>query len=449
MRRLLLLTLALCYATLTFAQTPLASQKDTFKESGGKSTTATYADFHKKLSAFFKGSKALPNVSGLLNQLEPYLKKPLTDQDKIKVTKILNDLENLTEKDEKGQKVSILKTRVGLGSFVENLRTNLETEEAAMLDSDTTLADGTEVMPDTATHSAMDGVPFIVNKSSDSPWVWWVVSGISILAALGLGYLYWDEKKKRDHLERQMLNTSSQASQSFVKMQQLEKQVPQLITKIREYEKAIEEYERALKHSQEQGETERKRWLQEVQNLQASMTKPPVHETPATPNPPQAPEIPTVIPVLPVAEQQPEERPSAEEPTQEPLPEEPVPAESAAVEDVETNDRNPAEFYLSTPNKDGSFRDLRSAHFDPSQSLYHVRITGPYSAEFEFVNDPALVSEALRYPETFLDPVCEYGGGIQFGARSIETVAKGKLTKPDLESDRWELQYKAIIRFEN
>ncbi|PKK38088.1 hypothetical protein BWI96_03135 [Siphonobacter sp. SORGH_AS_0500] len=442
MRRLLLLTLALCYTTLAFAQTPLATQKDIFKEAGGKNTTATYGEFHKKLSTFFNGSKALPNVSGLLDQLKPYLQKPLDDQDKLKVEKILNDLENLTEKDAKGQKVSILQTRVALGSFVENLRNNLDGQDA-MMDSDTTLSDGTEVMPDTAAHAALDGVPFIVGKSQDSPWVWWIVSGVSILAAIGLGYLYWDEKKKRDHLERQMLNTSSQASQSFVKMQQLEKQVPQLISKIKEYEKALAEYDRALKESQERGENERKRWLQEVQNLQAAMTPPPVHPTPT---PPAFTSVPPVSPVPPVVEKQSEEIPPVIEPQQEPLPDEDPTLEETWAEDVR---KEPEAFYLSTPNKDGSFRDVRSVQFDPSQSLYHVRITSPYNAEFEFVNDPALVSEALRYPETFLDPVCEYGGGIEFGARNITTIQKGKLVKTDFDSDRWELQHKAIIRFEN
>lgn len=444
MRRLLLLTLALCYTTIAFAQTPLATQKDIFKEAGGKNTTATYGEFHQKLSGFFRGSKALPNVSGLLDQLKPYIQKPLSDQDKPKVSKILNDLENLTEKDPKtGKKTSILQTRVALGSFVENLRNNLDGQDA-MMDSDTALADGTEVMPDTAAHAALDGVPLMAGKSEDSPWIWWIVSGISVLAAIGLGYLYWDEKKKRDHLERQMLNTSSQASQSFVKMQQLEKQVPQLISKIKEYEKALQEYDRALKDSQERGENERKRWLQEVQNLQAAMTPPPVHPASATP-----PVLP-VLPVTPPTEQPAEERlPVVADPTQEPLPD--LPKEKPVVEETfaENSRKEPEAFYLSTPNKDGSFRDVRTVQFDPSQSLYHVRVTSPYSAEFEFVNDPALVSEALRYPETFLDPVCDYGGGIEFGARNIATVAKGKLVKTDLESDRWELQYKAIIRFEN
>ena len=72
----------------------------------------------------------------------------------------------------------------------------------------------------------------------------------------------------------------------------------------------------------------------------------------------------------------------------------------------------------------------------------------PFEAEFEFVNDPILVSEALRYPETFLDPVCDYGGGVQYGARHIHTIAKGRLLKTNIDADRWELQHKAIIRFE-
>ncbi|OZI08857.1 hypothetical protein BWI93_06375 [Siphonobacter sp. BAB-5385] len=428
MRRVIILVLCLFWTVSGFAQTALARKESTFQEAGGVNTKATYADFFKKLMDFFLDNKATPSVAAVLRQLEPYLSRPLTDQDKTKVNKILTELENLKEPDPKtGEKVSILKTRVALGSFVTNLRT--EIMESEVIDSgDTTVADGTEVMPDTVAQEALDGVPVLPTKSGDSPWIWWIISGVSILAAAGLGYLYLDEKKKRERIDRQMLNTSSQASQSYIKMQQLEKQVPQLIEKIKEYENALKEYDKALKEAQQKNDNERNRWLQEMQNLQAAAAKEP--EIVKEPEPVVVPSQPPQPPVAP----------APEEP--EPIPEPAAVPAPVTVGGLEV-------FYLSTPNKDGSFRDIRGAQFDPSQSLYQVRLTGPLDAEFEFVDDPGLVSEALRYPETFLDPVCDYGGGIEYGARRIITVAKGKLAKASVDSDRWELQYKAIIRFEN
>ncbi|SDM78824.1 hypothetical protein [Siphonobacter aquaeclarae] len=423
MKRILFFFAAMFSVLIAAAQNNLGSKQATFQSADG-SEKVTYAVFHQKMADFFKGRKDLPKVAGLLRQVEPYLKKNLSKDDQARLKKILKDIEDLKERDEKtGKQVSILQTRQALGSYVGHLREELAGVPADM-ESDSVTEDATQAVPDTAANAALDTAVPVTKDTRSSPWFWWVLSGLGIVAAGALGFLYVGEKKQREAAEAKLavLPIPPTPASSAIPLAELQKQVPQLIAKIKEYEKAIADHQRVLKEHQARWEADKKQYTQQIESLQTQLTE-------------AQQEAPSLIPAAPVAA--PEPPPAA---TPEPVTEE-QPAEEPAPEE-------PAEFYLSTPNKDGSFRDLRASRFDPSQSLYRVVQISPFEAEFEFVNDPILVSEALRYPETFLDPVCDYGGGIQYGARHILTIAKGRLLKTNIDADRWELQHKAIIRFE-
>ncbi|MFT4032571.1 MAG: hypothetical protein QM669_09130, partial [Siphonobacter sp.] len=310
-----------------------------------------------------------------------------------------------------GKMVSITQTRTALGSFVTNLKLEMQ-EEMVMNASDSMVADGTVITPDTAANLLEAGA---AAENTSGNLLLPILSGLSLAVAAVLGYLYWTERQKRKKLESEPVAVYKTGAND-VELKTLQAQVPQLIEKIKQYEKAIKEYERVQKENQANVEVERKNWLEKLQALEQASA-------------------------------------SVVLPGQSPAPIESVRTEIPKEEishDVVTEAKPPVqeEFYLATPNKDGSFRDIRTVEFDPSQSLYRVKLIGPMSAEFEFVDDPNLVSEALRYPETFLDPVCEYAGSLQFGSRSITTIKKGRLNKSPI-ADRWELMTKAIIRFES
>ena len=105
------------------------------------------------------------------------------------------------------------------------------------------------------------------------------------------------------------------------------------------------------------------------------------------------------------------------------------------------------EFYLGLPQADGSFADQRSSQLDPPNTFYRFRFDrNGQDATFEFADNPATVTTALRQPEACLDPVCEYAH-VDYGASRIFTMMPGRVRKPAPESDRWELVTKAIIRF--
>lgn len=105
------------------------------------------------------------------------------------------------------------------------------------------------------------------------------------------------------------------------------------------------------------------------------------------------------------------------------------------------------EFYLSTPNKDGSFNDNgKSKVFKPTASLYHFTVMNRLknTAEFEFVNDEGAVVRALNYPDTCLLPVCKEVNALNPNARGIQTVKKGVV---QLMNDKWVLKEKAEIKY--
>lgn len=105
-------------------------------------------------------------------------------------------------------------------------------------------------------------------------------------------------------------------------------------------------------------------------------------------------------------------------------------------------------FYMSTPNADGSFEpsSLKKA-FTPTITLYKFRVslTDPSHAEFEFQSDEYGLKDAIRYPQTYLDPVCNSVNTPGQHTRHIITIHKGMVRK---DNERWYLIQKAHIKYE-
>ena len=107
-----------------------------------------------------------------------------------------------------------------------------------------------------------------------------------------------------------------------------------------------------------------------------------------------------------------------------------------------------SEFYLSTPNKDGSFNESgKSNSFKPYASMYKFTVTGQEgkSAEFEFCSDPSTLPDALNYPDTYLLPVCENNNPTNPHARNIKTQKRGVA---EFDGGKWVLKTPARIWFE-
>ena len=107
-----------------------------------------------------------------------------------------------------------------------------------------------------------------------------------------------------------------------------------------------------------------------------------------------------------------------------------------------------AEFYFSSPSQDGSFNDkFRSKVFKPNASMYRFFAQGmnAYEAEFEFISSKDTLTDALNYPERYLDPVCESTNQFKSDSTRIITIQKGKVR---LESEKWVLVLKAKIKYE-
>lgn len=107
-------------------------------------------------------------------------------------------------------------------------------------------------------------------------------------------------------------------------------------------------------------------------------------------------------------------------------------------------------FYMPTPNQDGSFESSsQTSHFKPTVSLYKFSISSVdlSVSEFEFSSDEFGVKDAVNYPQTYLDPVCEAINAVNQHAKRIITVKKGIAKK---EGDKWMVspENKARIRYE-
>lgn len=106
-------------------------------------------------------------------------------------------------------------------------------------------------------------------------------------------------------------------------------------------------------------------------------------------------------------------------------------------------------FYLSTPTptSDGlcTFLDHRKAQFDPTSSLYRFELinNNENQAQFRFESTSGTVSGALSYPDTYLQPACEYTG-LDSKATQIDTIQPGKATR---QGNVWRVTEKAQIKF--
>lgn len=106
------------------------------------------------------------------------------------------------------------------------------------------------------------------------------------------------------------------------------------------------------------------------------------------------------------------------------------------------------EFFMSTPNKDGSFNQSSfSLIFRPTASIYRFVIQSPDNnrASFYFADDEKAVSTAVNYPDTYIDPVCIPENAINYNAKRIITIKPGIAEK---DSDKWTVIKKAIIKYE-
>lgn len=106
------------------------------------------------------------------------------------------------------------------------------------------------------------------------------------------------------------------------------------------------------------------------------------------------------------------------------------------------------EFYMSTPNSDGSFNQSSySPTFKPTASFYRcvVQSANSQRASFFFVDDEKAVINAINYPDTYIDPVCTAENAINYSARKIKTSVPGIMEK---SGDKWVLIRKAIISYE-
>jgi hypothetical protein len=106
------------------------------------------------------------------------------------------------------------------------------------------------------------------------------------------------------------------------------------------------------------------------------------------------------------------------------------------------------EFYMSTPNNDGSFNQSSySPIFKPSASyyLFVVNSANSLQASFFFVDDEKAVITAIHYPDTYIDPVCTAENAINYSARKIKTSVPGIMEK---SGDKWVLIRKATISYE-
>lgn len=109
----------------------------------------------------------------------------------------------------------------------------------------------------------------------------------------------------------------------------------------------------------------------------------------------------------------------------------------------------PKQFYLSipTPTDDGLgiFRDMRQIQANPTSSFYRFELERDETkAKFWFLDNQNTIQSAVIYPETYINPVCDYEG-FNSNAKRIVTKIPGIAVK---EGDTWKVRIKAKIRFE-
>jgi hypothetical protein len=116
---------------------------------------------------------------------------------------------------------------------------------------------------------------------------------------------------------------------------------------------------------------------------------------------------------------------------------------------IATQEVVPKQFYLSipTPTDDGLgiFKDMRQVQANPTSSFYRFELDRDETkAKFWFLDNPNTIQSAIIYPETYINPVCDYEG-FHSNAKNIATKMPGIAIK---EGDTWKVLVKAKIRFE-
>jgi hypothetical protein len=118
-------------------------------------------------------------------------------------------------------------------------------------------------------------------------------------------------------------------------------------------------------------------------------------------------------------------------------------------QNIATQEVFPKQFYLSipTPTDDGLgiFKDIRQVQANPTSSFYRFELERDEPrAKFWFLDNPNTIQSAIIYPETYINPVCDYEG-FYSNAKNIVTKIPGLAVK---EGDSWKVLTKAKLRFE-
>lgn len=318
--------------------------------------------------------------------------------------------------------------RVQLNSFVRGLDSLLNAP-AAMAASSAEPVPTETPSPDSDEEAAVDTVGEAGTGAEGSfgtdldaavgdRWPW--LAGLAALLALGLGVLYLLARRQISRLKRRETLGSNE----------------ELMRTLR---KQIQTQHEELRQMRDENDALRR------QAALLAQATPPLEIVPSFVEPgAETDEEPTISSVArPVDEPLPA-APAAV--LEEPLPPAAIPVPAAPEEDEE-EDPDEITFFLSTPNRDGSFSDRRHADFVPSQSLYQFRISNDEGteAEFVFADDPASVHQALSSPDSYLQPVCEYTD-LRLDARNIRTLRLGRVRQTE-PGERWELVEKARISF--
>ncbi|RTY67064.1 hypothetical protein [Flavobacterium sp. LB2P53] len=105
------------------------------------------------------------------------------------------------------------------------------------------------------------------------------------------------------------------------------------------------------------------------------------------------------------------------------------------------------EFYMATPDQNNFDLSSLSNTFKPTQSLYKFTVDNQdkSKASFIFHSDEIGIKDAVNYPHTYLDPVCESQNALNQNAKSINTIKPGIAEK---RSDKWVVTTKAKIKYE-
>jgi len=109
----------------------------------------------------------------------------------------------------------------------------------------------------------------------------------------------------------------------------------------------------------------------------------------------------------------------------------------------------PVEFFLSTPNADGSFNETSSSQtYRDGATIYRFTKIDSNTATFRIDERDASLKLALQYPDKNIDPVCEALNAYNPRATRILTVNDGEAI---LQNGKWVVDQnkKAKIRYED